>query len=428
MSITIGERIRHLRIYKKMTQSVLVEGICSVAYLSKIENGKTNPSNLFLKKVSVRLDTRIEMLKEQNVEGFQKEIESILLRIESGNKALSKEEESLFRMALLEFIPPQLLIRVFTTLLKELVEKESMIEADKLYESYFKMINITNDLKFKCQYKQTNHLRLHSILGKFFYVKQDFNQSDYHYSISEILISDNKSIESAMLYYNLSLVKQRILKDKTVALFYCKKSYDIFQEENDLESLVKVSITMGVQYNLLAKYKTSLKFLKYAKKISEELPSKNKHVMLPMISYNMGRVYQKLHKYDEAILYYYNSLASNKNDIQKSYILKGLLEIKLKKKEWLDVKNLLDEITTIVDRHNLSYMKIELYSIKAQVFKERGDYLNYEKCIIDAIERAVLEGYSILIKEMAEKLADYYFELRFYKKSSEYYFLALNNS
>ncbi|WP_164218617.1 helix-turn-helix transcriptional regulator [Virgibacillus sp. YIM 98842] len=429
MSISIGERIRHLRIYRKMSQSELVEGICSVAYLSKIENGKAKPSNQFLEKVSVKLNIEFEMLKNQNDDGFQEEIETILFKMEEQSKALSQEEESLLKMALLEFIPTQLLVRVFTTLFKELVEKKSMIEANKLYDSYYKkLMNETEDLEVESQSEQKNYLALHNVLGKYFYVQQNFNQSDYHYSISETLISDSKDIESAKLYYNISLVKQRILEDKTLALFYSKRSYEIFRRENDLDNLVRVLITMGVQYHLLSKYDFSLKSLREAQKHLEEFQSKSRQVFLPMITYNMGRVYQKLEEYEEAILYYNKSLACTESEVQKCYILKGMLEIRLKKKEWPTVKKLLDETFTLVNKNKLTHMEIELHSIKSKVFKNRGDHFNYEKTIKYAIECAVSEGYTPLIKEMAEELADYYFELRLYKKSSEYYFLALSNS
>lgn len=120
MNNNIGERIRQLRIYKKMSQSELVKGICSIAYLSRVENGKEKPSNQFLEKVSERLNISVEMLINQNTGILQEEIETILFKIEEENRALSKEEESLFKLVLLEFIDPLLIIRVFTTLLEEL--------------------------------------------------------------------------------------------------------------------------------------------------------------------------------------------------------------------------------------------------------------------------------------------------------------------
>ncbi|MYL39811.1 helix-turn-helix transcriptional regulator [Halobacillus litoralis] len=428
MSISVGERIRHLRIHRQMSQSELVEGICSVPYLSRIENGKTNPSNQFLKKVSLKLNVNFEMFNNQNNDNFQKEIKTILSKIEEENSSLSKNEEALLKMALIEFIPPQLLIRVFTSLLENSVRKKAMNEADTIYGSYFKLIDATNALELTDPKEQAIYYRLHSALGKYFYTKQDFNKSDYHYSISETLIPDKKSIDSAKLFYNISLVKQRIYEDTTAALYYCKKAYDIFQRENDLENLVNVLVSMGVQYHMLSKYDVSLEMLNEAESYLDRLQSTNKLALSTMITYNAGRVYQKMEEFDKAITYYTMSSNNTDNDVHKAYIFKGLIEIKLHKKEWLSVKNLLNEAFAIVEKHKLPHIEIELHAIKAMVYKKRGDYLNYEKCMKYAIKCAEIEKYPPLIKKMSKELAGYYHELRFYKKSSEYYLLALNNS
>lgn len=428
MSINIGERIRHLRIYRNMSQSELVEGICSVAYLSRVENGKAKPSNKFLEKISIRLNISFEVLKKQNTDVLQENIEELLIKVEEENRVLSEEEKSFFKMALLEFLDPQVLIRVFIVLLYELVEERSMRDADLLYESYINLIDVNDTLKQKNQKEQKVYFRLHSTLGKYFYFKQNFNKADYHYSISESLISDKNAIESAKLYYNLSLVKQRILKDNTLALYYSEKAYDIFQGQNNFENMVNVLITMAVQYQLISEYDKSLKLLNDAETYLENIHSKDKHALLTMITYNIGIVYQKLKEYDQAIFYLNKSSDSTENKIHKTYILKGLLEIKLEKKDWREVKSLLDETFTLVNEYKLTYIEVELYLIKALVYKERGEDLNFEKTIKYAIERAELEGYSILIRKMAIELANYYYELRLYKKSSDYYFLALRNS
>lgn len=428
MSIYIGEKIRHLRIYKKLSQSELVEGICSVAYLSRIENGKTKPSIQFLKKISQRLEVNIELIESQSTVNLPDNIESILVKVEEEFVPLSNEEESLLSMSLLEFIQPPLLIRVFSVLLNHSMTKGEMVNADNIYHSYINLIDLKNDSEFKDQIEQQIYFRFHNILGKYFYTKQNFSQANFHYSISENLNVDSGNLESAKLYYNISLVKQRIMEDKSVALYYCKKSYDLFQGLGDHENMVNVLITLGVQYHLLSQFEKSLRTLQDTELFLADLQLKNKKSSLTMIAYNIGKVYQKLEKYDESIVYYNKSLANIENEVSKVYVLKGLLEIKLLKKEWLEVKDLLDDCLHLVNKHKMSYLDIELHFIKAIVFKQRGDLVNYEKLIKRTIERAEKERHSILIKKMAEELAHYYYELKFYKKSSEYYLMALHHS
>ncbi len=61
----IGDKLRQLRIYKGLSQASLAEGICSTAYLSKVENGKTTPSASFLEKITIKLEVEPFVLGTQ---------------------------------------------------------------------------------------------------------------------------------------------------------------------------------------------------------------------------------------------------------------------------------------------------------------------------------------------------------------------------
>ncbi|EOP64459.1 hypothetical protein IIQ_03663 [Bacillus cereus VD118] len=54
--MNIGERIRQIRIHKEFTQGELVSEICSITYLSRIENGQIKPSVSFLEKVAKKME------------------------------------------------------------------------------------------------------------------------------------------------------------------------------------------------------------------------------------------------------------------------------------------------------------------------------------------------------------------------------------
>lgn len=410
-----------------MSQAEVVEGICSIAYLSKVENGKAKPSTDFLKSISERLNVTFEMLNNENKASFQEELELLLQKIETEKINLSSEQENFLKMALLEFISPLLLIRVVSILLKNLIDRNLLNEADKLYETYVKLIDLSSDVTKKAPDEQRIYYKLHHNLGTYFYKKQKFNQADEHYSIAESLLRDEISIESAQLYYNISLVKQRILSDKTLSLQYSEKSYTIFERESAIEDMVRALITMGVQYNLLEKYDQSLSALKKAENYLETIDTVYKSDWSLMISYNIGRLYHQKNDYETAILYYNKTAEKNENEIYKIYIFKEILKIKIKQKEWPSVNELLNEALLLSQKNKQTNLEIELYWIKATFFKERGDYVNYEKWIKHAIELAKAESYSNSLKDMAEELANYYYEERFYKKSSEYYKLALQN-
>ncbi len=55
-SSIIGEVIRRIRLEKNYTQNTLSKGLCSVSYLSKLENGRIIPKNNTIQRISERLD------------------------------------------------------------------------------------------------------------------------------------------------------------------------------------------------------------------------------------------------------------------------------------------------------------------------------------------------------------------------------------
>ena len=427
MQTNIGEKIRHLRIHKQLSQTELVDGICSVAYLSKVENGKAKPSKAFLQQVTERLNVSLDMIDNPSSDSFQCKLETNLASIEDEKRSLTPEDESLFKMALIEFVPPLLLMRVITALLKEYLANGIIREAEAVYEASVNLIDMSNFTP-ENDHEKKIYYHLHNALGKYFYLKENFNKADFHFLVAERFIIHPHDLDSAKIYSNISLVKQRLLEDKKLAIFYSEKAFEIFKRENDFVNLVNTLITLGVQYHFSKQYENSLLVLKEAETYVETCDLPNKETIFIMTRYNIGRVYQSLADHEEAITYYNWCLAAKVDDTHKVHILKSLLEIKIHLKQWEEVKRLLDEALDLTQRNQIISVEIELHWIKAKVFKARGDDYNYEIYIKHAIEVAKSHDYSLFVKRIAKELGDYYNENRFYKKAANYYKLALDHS
>ena len=427
MQGNIGEKIRHLRIHKQLSQMALVEGICSVAYLSKVEKGKAKPSRAFLQKVAERLNVSVDIIGNPQSDNFLQELELTVRNVEAENRELTSEDESLFNIALIEFVPTELLIRVITALLKNHLMKGPLREAEALYDVSLKLIDFNVNLSNDAEYEKKIYFHLHNAFGKFFYLKENFNKAEYHFLVAERYIINPNNLDSAKVYYNISLIKQRLLEDKIIAIFYSTKAYEIFKKENDTSNLISTLITLGVQYHFAKQYENSLQVLKEAETYSELSYLQNKEDIFIMIRYNMGRVYQSLSEYEQAIFYYNWCLNFKVSHYYKVHILKSLLEIKIHMKQWKEVKILLDEALFLANEHKIISVEIELHWIKAKVFKSRGDYQSYERQLKHAIDMSKENDYGLFIKRMSKELAEYYFEDRFYKKAAIYYALALEN-
>lgn len=83
----LAEKIAYLRIKKKLTQEKLAElSNCSTNHISKLENGRTNPSFELLVNLSHALDVEIfelfQVKENKTTKQMRNELESIIKRAE----------------------------------------------------------------------------------------------------------------------------------------------------------------------------------------------------------------------------------------------------------------------------------------------------------------------------------------------------------
>ncbi|MDQ7237343.1 helix-turn-helix transcriptional regulator, partial [Bacillus pacificus] len=112
----IGERIRHVRMHKGLTQGELVSGICSITYLSRIESGKIKPSSSFIKKVSKKLDVDSDYLINGNYEEIKITIFKVCNKYKK-DKSITEADLSLLEFYVREVDSIPLLLKVYGVLI-----------------------------------------------------------------------------------------------------------------------------------------------------------------------------------------------------------------------------------------------------------------------------------------------------------------------
>ena len=103
--LSIGEKIRKVRISKNMTLKGLCEKDISVSKMSNIENGKIKPDEKTLKIISKRLDIDVESLNKSTVEEARDKIEELSGKFSSIN--YEKEFKSLLRSCIEYNLKPE---------------------------------------------------------------------------------------------------------------------------------------------------------------------------------------------------------------------------------------------------------------------------------------------------------------------------------
>lgn len=94
MEYNFGNLIKVERMRKNMKQSVLARGICSISYLSKIENNQTTPSDEVLELIFERLELDVPLYYDfsEKIDQTKKEIRDTLKEA-----LLSRQEEKYFK-------------------------------------------------------------------------------------------------------------------------------------------------------------------------------------------------------------------------------------------------------------------------------------------------------------------------------------------
>lgn len=413
--MNIGEKLRQLRVHKGLTQTKLVEGICSITYLSRIENGKIKPSTQFLKKAALRLNTKLDDLINTSSQDKESRIVKIFNHYKRYKK-IKDEDLSFLSLQTVEMHGSEIMAMVFGILIRHFHSKRLLEKTEELYNISTRYIA---EPDFRGIEYEDSYFFYYVSCAVFFYEKQDFYNADTYFLKAESHISGNDLEEVGDLFYNLSITKQRIMENKSLALQYVEKSYDIFMKIDNKTKIKQVLITRGVQYHLIGDYEKSLSILEEA----NQLVDKEEYNLHAMIFYNIGRVYQKLNQHTKAIENLQKSIKLNSLlgiEEEQIYSYRSLIEIYIDLKEWNQVYHLFESASKIAEKFKLTYMKIELLGIRASAYKIRGDYYTYEKEIQRLIEEALKENQRFLAKKFSKEIGDYFYEQRAYKKSADY--------
>ncbi|WP_400243615.1 helix-turn-helix domain-containing protein [Niallia sp. JL1B1071] len=416
----VGERIRQLRIHKQLTQKELTEGICSITYLSRIENGQINPSEEFLRKVSKRLGYDLTELSSPNRD-------EKTLRIVDNYKhkgEISEDEISYLHIQTLELNSTKVNLHLYGVLLRYYTTKGEIEQARSIYSLSKRFISGE-----MCEGLEDEYFYYFLACGNFFYYLQDFNYSVHYYTKADHLLKERDSLDAAKLYYNLSLIKQRTHANQEISMYYSNKAYEIFEKYEEKEYIITALITLGVQYQLNNDLDNSMECLKKAERtILEDEEHEKLASYTGMIQHNIGRVYERKKEYPSAIKYYLNSikiLESLSFELQIVHPLRRLVEIYIEQKDWILVDKYLEKAIVITEKFQLKHDYILLCLLRLSVKKLQGNESLYEKGMQKMLDSAIELNQGILIKRITQELGNHYYDKKAYKKAADYLMKAL---
>jgi len=295
--LQIGDIIHQLRKNLGWTQAYLADGICSLSYLSKIENNVVQPNpetvRLLIKKLGYDFNN-IEQLGEK-----EKEIQK---KLNNWNEAMFRRQmeeiESLY-MALSSEIHTILfnpdLINLFHVLsLRYFIIKRNLNEVKKLLNQ----LQVNSN-----RYSSSTLYHYYQNLGTFYIWQEMHDDAIMAYEKAKNIAEELK-IEDAQLDYQLANLHSRLFH-VSHALLYAEKARRKFSEALNFVRLIDVLVILGINQQYLGFYEEAMDSFQRALQIIDLIHLDEKK---SMVYHNIGFTYFNMGEYTQAESMYLKSI------------------------------------------------------------------------------------------------------------------------
>jgi HTH-type transcriptional regulator, quorum sensing regulator NprR len=412
MDINIGMIISIYRQQQGITQEELSKGICSVPYLSKLENNKIVANEEIVALLLSRLG-----LSYENIISEQKQLNEEILAWYQAIIDRDSDKAEQYAHVLPEKIKHieniNLVINYKLTLLRYYLYKKQLSLALQLIE-YFDKIKekLTNGqlLYFYCFY------------GIYLCLNQQYEDGIEKFETAKSISDKMRYIEPELIYY-LALTYCHLHRP-SLTLIYGHKALELFNSSSQYLRSIDCQLMIGISYVIIRQFNHAEHYFHNILNIAQSLKLTN---IIGKTLHNLGYLHAVKGDRQKAINYYLKSLDYEKNELDyltTTYYLA---------KEYA----LCNDVTSAIMWISDSTSKLETLKIAGKI----AEHLMHKfHCLYLEINRKeeelqkYLEDVAVPFFEQThdwlyltdcyEKLADMYAKQFLYKKSSYYYQLA----
>lgn len=413
----IGWIIKQARIDQGIKQINLVKGVCSISYLSKVENNQLVPSDEILSGLLNKLSITINEVNDEEELSILNSIKLLYKTaiINRNTESISdgimdiEEKKTIFKNQIYSIDLLLFLTRLYLINGEALDRVESLFEFIELHEE-----NLTNYQK--CIFNINKALKA-------------FSENEYTQSvefIEQALENQNTVVledwELADLY-NVMAICYLVNNYNYSAIEFARKALNIYRDLLLFNRAIDCYISIGISYKRNFKYKESEDNFQAAYRL---LKDRGLFEFEGIITQNIGSLFAIQGDSKKAIEYFLASMDCKKTN--EGY--------------YITILSMIQEFSKLKSRKDvLKWCKkgLEMYSMEETEIKEKNLSYYYHFKIFEADQYGGAEFTIILIKAIkhfelkkdyrhvykyAILLANYYFLDKKLKKSGIYYQLA----
>ncbi|GAA0598667.1 tetratricopeptide repeat protein [Virgibacillus siamensis] len=409
----IGPYIKLHRIQQEMTQAELADGIVSYAYLSKIENQKTEASPNVISLLCTRLGIQLtdetdETIKEKCQDWYgmlfdTKDKDEIIKTYNELNELIYESQSDNLIMFEIHKIRYFLIIGENEEALRQINKLTDLSGTfDRLHQFYW--------YKFKGNHSSVTGEH-NQAMRMYKQAEEKLNQLD----LSEEAIAD--------IQYVIA-VTHSTLHNTLEAIGYAEKAIDTFRKNYNFIRCAQCHSVLGISYRRIRMYDKSIKHHNLAKHLGEL--SKNPQI-IQLTNHNLGYLHSTKGERKKAI-YYYNEVLNNKEVDLNTRLLTVISLIK----EYYSISEIYKTSEMIEkgceifkDISDKSTYKVHFLALKSYDLVIRQEYEKFEKLVINELIPFLQKQKDFAnLADYARMLGKHFEGLKRYKESAKYYKLA----
>lgn len=407
--IEYGKIIALNRLKKGLTQDELARGICSITYLSKLENGKLDQPNLetinlLLERLEITISALIDLQKEMKAV-----ISALYNCINEKNVSLAEQKWQRLSEDIKKSDDPSLYVYYLLITFRYFLSKDDLESARSVRKEIVLLFKtLTNPQLFYYHYFNGIY---HCLDQKFLDGIQSFQDA--------LSLQDKLPFEDPYLMYHTALAYSNI-HNPALALQFALDVLHIFEKQLNYLRVVDCHIIIGINYTRIKQFDRALEHYHNVLKVVSQFKQQD---LIAMVYHNIGFLYSEKKESQLAIEYYLKSLELKEENtsvyLNTVYFLANEL---IKEKAFEQARDWIDRSLKLTKMHSTYSIKLKLlaYSISETsseyklfleeeaipFYKDKNDYHNLYICY--------------------ELLGDLYSQEFKYKASSKYYKLALS--
>ncbi|MDR7073272.1 helix-turn-helix transcriptional regulator [Fictibacillus barbaricus] len=296
--MNLGEKIRYFRKVKNLSQQELAAGICSIPYLSKIENGVTEPSEKIKQQLAERLEINLNSINENEV---LSNYVDLFYSLYQRDYQSADEKFHTFLETPSQSIEEEILNKIFKSIYILMTSQETL----KVQVFLNEVAYINNVIKGEKAFYYFFARGLHS-----YYLKKFEESFNYFLEAEQQLENNNfQEWEKGYLFYLIALSANQLYKN-IVALEYTKLALEVFEKTYSFKRCADCRIILGIIHLRIKNFDESTNHLLLAETIANTF---NDDVLRGAIYQNLGSIATHKGESDKAIELYYKSLKAKQN-------------------------------------------------------------------------------------------------------------------